>query len=139
MFFSVEDVNNGVMDDWIKLVQKKQWWRHDGEICTVFHYFSELRKSHCIKNLFNDVGISTLIDATQIGVLAQLNEELFNIGPLTPSTRKSYNISLPQPNIEGAKKQSMKRMVHVFAQESVKPSFHLNKLNKMMTDTKTTR
>jgi hypothetical protein len=51
-------------------------------------------KSHCIKNLFNDVCISTLTDAAQIGVLAQLNEELLNIGLLTPSTRKSYNISL---------------------------------------------
>jgi hypothetical protein len=59
MFFSVEDVNNGVMDNRIKLVQKKQWRRHDDESCTVFHYFSELRKSHCIKNLFNDVCVGT--------------------------------------------------------------------------------
>jgi hypothetical protein len=62
MFFTAKDVNNGVMDDWIKLVQIKQWQRHDDESCTVFHYFSELRKSHCIKKLFNDVCISTLID-----------------------------------------------------------------------------
>jgi hypothetical protein len=70
MFFSAEDVNNGVMDDWIKLVHIKQWQRHDDENCNVFHYFSELRKSHCIKKLSNDVCISTLIDAAQIGVLA---------------------------------------------------------------------
>ncbi len=31
MFFSVEDVSNGVMDNWIKLVQIKQQWRHDNE------------------------------------------------------------------------------------------------------------
>jgi hypothetical protein len=110
-FFSTEDMNIGVMDNLIKLVQIKQWWRHDNESCAAFHYFSELRKSHCIKNLFNDVCISTLIDAAQIGVLAQLNEELFSIGLLTPFTRKSYNISLPQPNVNGARKQSMKRMV----------------------------
>jgi hypothetical protein len=98
-----------------KVGTKKKLWRHDDESCTVFHYFSELRKSHCIKNPFNDVCISTLIDAAQIGVLAQLNEELFNIGLLTPSTIKSYYISLLQPNVEGKKKQSMKHMVHVFA------------------------
>jgi hypothetical protein len=44
MFFSVEDVNNGVMDDWIKSVQIKQWRRHDDESCTVLYYFSELRE-----------------------------------------------------------------------------------------------
>ncbi len=69
------------------------------------------------KKLFNDVCISTLIDAAQIGVLAQLNEELFNMGLLTPWTRKSYNISLPQPNIKDSKKQSMKCMVHIFSQK----------------------
>ena len=62
MFFPAEDVNNGVMNDWIKLVQIKQWRRHDNESCTVFHYFSELKKSRCIKNRFTDVCISTLID-----------------------------------------------------------------------------
>jgi hypothetical protein len=70
MFFSVEDVNNGVIGNWIKSVQIKQWWRHDDESCTVFHYFSELRKSYCITNLFDDVCISTLIDAAHIGALA---------------------------------------------------------------------
>jgi hypothetical protein len=67
---SPEDVNNGVMDNWMKLVKMKQLQRHDNESCTVFYYFSELRISHCIKNLFNDVCISTLIDAGQKGVLA---------------------------------------------------------------------
>ncbi len=80
----MEDVNNGVVDNGIKLLQIKQWWRHADESCTVFHYFSELRESHCIKNLFNDVGISTLIDAAQIGVLAQLHGELFNIEEIRP-------------------------------------------------------
>jgi hypothetical protein len=37
MFFSVKDVNSGVIDDWIKLVQIKQWWRHDDKSCTVFN------------------------------------------------------------------------------------------------------
>ena len=36
---------------------------------------------------------------------------------LTPSTRKSYNISLPQLNVEGTNKQSMKRMVEIIAQK----------------------
>ncbi len=47
--FSAEDVNNGAMDDWIKLVQIKQWQRHDGENCTVFYFSSHLIKSDHIK------------------------------------------------------------------------------------------
>jgi hypothetical protein len=65
MFFTAKDVNNGVMDNWIKLVQIKQWQRHDNDNCTVFHFFLELRKSHGIKILFNDACISTLIDTAQ--------------------------------------------------------------------------
>jgi hypothetical protein len=95
MFFSAKDVKNGVMDNWIKLVKIKQWQRHDDDNCTVFHFSSELRKSHGIKNLFRDVCISTLIDTTQIGILARLNEVLYNIGLPTPSTRKSSKVSFP--------------------------------------------
>ncbi len=64
MFFTAKDVNNGVMDDWIKLVQIKQWQRHDDDNCTVFHFVSELRKLHGIKISFNDACISTLIDTS---------------------------------------------------------------------------
>jgi hypothetical protein len=64
------------MDNWIKLVRNKQFQRHDDDNCTVIHFFSKLRKSHGIKNLFNDACISTLIDTTQIGILARLNEVL---------------------------------------------------------------
>jgi hypothetical protein len=70
MFFSAEDVKNGVMDDWIKSVKIKQWQRHDDDNCTVFHLSSMLRKLHGIKNLFNDACFSTLIDTTRIGILA---------------------------------------------------------------------
>jgi hypothetical protein len=95
----------------------------------VFHYFSELRKSHCIEKLLNDVCILTLTEAACIGVLAQLNKELFNIGLLTPSTRKSHNIFLPQPNVEGAKEQSMKCMVHIFAQKIGETKFSSKQIN----------
>jgi hypothetical protein len=78
-----------------------------------------LRKSHGIKNLFYDACISTLIVTTQIGIFARLNEVLYNIGLLTPSTRKSSNVSFPQPNVEGAKKQSIKRIVDMVAQKIV--------------------
>ncbi len=44
---------------------------------------------------------------------------LYNIGLLTPSTRKSSNVSFPQPNVEGAKKQSIKRIVDMVAQKIV--------------------
>ncbi len=117
MFFSAKDVKNGVMDDWIKLVKIKRWQRHDDDNCTVFHFSSELRKSHSIKNLFNDACISTLIDTTQIGILARLNEVFYNIGFLTPSTRKSSKVSFPQPKFDCAKKQSVKRIVDMVAQK----------------------
>jgi hypothetical protein len=85
---SPKDVKNGVMDDLIKLVKIKQWQRHDDDNCTVFHFSSALRKSHGINILFNDAFFSTLIDTTRIGIFARLNEGLYNIGLLTPSTRK---------------------------------------------------
>jgi len=115
MFFSSEDVNNGVMDGWIKTVQINQWERHDNENCTVFHFFSELRKSHGIKVLFNDACLTTLIDTARIGILARLNELLFNVGLLSQPTRKSNNFSPPHSNIEGAKKQAVKRIVDMVA------------------------
>jgi hypothetical protein len=128
-FFSAKDVKNGVMDNWIKLVKIKQGQKHDDDNCTVFHYSSELRKSHGIANLFNDACISTLIDTTRIGILARINEVLYNIGLLTPSTRKSSKVSFPQPKFNCAKKQSIKRIVDMVAQQSGKASCHLSKLN----------
>jgi hypothetical protein len=110
-------VKNGVMDDWIKLVKIKQWQRHDDDNCTVFHFSSELRKSHGIKNLFNDACISTLIDTTQIGILARLNKVLYNIGLLTPSTWKSNKVSFSQSKFDCKKKQSIKRIVDMVAQK----------------------
>jgi hypothetical protein len=104
MFFSAKDVKNGVMDDRIKSVKIKQWQKHDDDDCTLFHFSSKLRKSHGIKKLFNDACISTLIDTPRIGILARLNEVLYNIGLLTPSTRKSIKNSFPQPKFDCAKK-----------------------------------
>ncbi len=92
MFFSAEDVKNGVMDDWIKSEKIKQWQRHDDDNWNVFHFSSVLRKSHGIKKLFNDACFSTLIDTTRIGILARLNEVLYNIGLLNPSTRESSKV-----------------------------------------------
>jgi hypothetical protein len=129
MFFSAKDVKNGIMDNWIKSVNIKQWQRHDDDNCTVFHFFSELRKSHDIKNLFNDACISTLIETTQIGTLARLNEVLYNIGLLTLSTRKSSKVSFLQPNVNAAKKQSIKCIVDIVAQKLGKTSCHVSKLN----------
>ncbi len=43
---------------------------------------------------------------------------LYNIGLLTLSTRKSSNVSFPQPNVEDAKKQSIKRIVDMVAQKN---------------------
>jgi hypothetical protein len=91
------------------------------------------------KKLFNDVCISTLIDAAQIGVLARLNEELFNIWLLTQSTRKSYNISFPQPSVEGEKKQSMKCMVHVFAQNTGETKLSSKQIKQDDTHTKSVK
>ncbi len=86
------------------------WWKLS--CVSLFHWIEEIT---LYKKLFNVVCISTLINEAWIGVLAQLNEEFLNTGLLTPSTRKSYNISLPQPKGEGAKKP-MKGMVHIFTQ-----------------------
>ncbi len=116
MFFSAKDVKNGVMDNWIKLVKIKQWERHDDENCTVFHFSSALRKSHGIKNLFNDACFLTLIDTTHIGILARLNEVLYNIELLNPSTRKSSKVSFPKPKFDCTKKQSIKGIIDMVAQ-----------------------
>jgi hypothetical protein len=112
-----QDVKNGVMVDWIKSVKIKQWQRHDDDNCTVFHFFSILRKSHGIKKLFNDACISTLIVTTRIGILARLNGVLYNIGLLTLSTRKSSKVSFPQPKFNCPKKQSIKHIVDMVAQK----------------------
>ncbi len=117
MFFSAEDVKNGVIDDLIKSVKIKQWQRHDDDNCTVFHFSSVLRKSHGIKNLFNDACFSTLIDTTRKGILARLNDVLYNIGLLNPSTRKSSKVSFPTPKFDCAKKQSIKRINDMVAQK----------------------
>ncbi len=82
----------------------------------MFHFSSALRKSHGIKNLFNDACFSTLIDTTHIGILARLNKVLYNIGLLNPSTRKSSKVSFPKPKFDCAKKQSVKRTVDMVAQ-----------------------
>ncbi len=116
MFFSAEDVKNGVMDDWIKSVKIKQWQRHDDDNCTVFHFSSALRKSHGIKNLFHDACFSTLIVVTCIGIFARLNEVLYNIGLLNPSNRKSRKVFFSKPKFDCAKKQSIKRIVDMVAQ-----------------------
>jgi hypothetical protein len=42
---------------------------------------------------------------------------LYNIGLLTPSTRKSSKVSFPQPKFDCAKKQSIKRIVDMVAQK----------------------
>jgi hypothetical protein len=70
MFFSVKDVNNGAMDDWMKLVQIAQWQRHDTENCTVFHFVSLLRNPDPISKIFDDACITTLINIARIGILA---------------------------------------------------------------------
>jgi hypothetical protein len=116
MFFSAEDVKNGVMDDWIKSVKIKQWQRHDDDNCTVFHFSSALRKSHGIKKLINDACFSNLIDTIRIGILARLNEVLYNIRLLNPSTRKSSKVSFPKPKFDCTKKESSKRIIDMVAQ-----------------------
>jgi hypothetical protein len=60
---------------------------------------------------------NTFIDTTQIGILARLNEVLYNIGLLTPSTRKSSKVSFPKPKFDCAKKQSIKCIVDMVAQK----------------------
>ena len=69
------------------------------------------------KKLFNNACVSTLIDTTRIGILARLNEVLYNIGLLTPSTRKSSKVSFSKPKFDCAKKQSIKRIVDMVAQK----------------------
>jgi hypothetical protein len=82
----------------------------------VFHYSSALRKSHGIKNIFNDACFSTLIDTTCIGILARLNEVLYSIGMLNPSTRKSSKVSFPKPKFDCAKTKSIKHIIDMVAQ-----------------------
>jgi hypothetical protein len=101
MFFSVEDVNYGAMDDWMKSVQIAQWQRHDTENCTVFLFVFLLRNPDPISKIFDDACITTLIDIAQIGILARLNEMLSMFGLLC------YRKYAPQPNIKGAKKQTI--------------------------------
>ncbi len=100
MFFSVEDVNNGAMDDWMKSVQIAQWQRHDTENCTVFQFVSLLRNPDPISKIFDDACITMLIDIARIGILARLNEMLSMFGLLC------YRKYTPQPNIKGAKKKT---------------------------------
>jgi hypothetical protein len=116
MFFSAKNVKNGKMGNWIKSVKIKQWQRHDDDNCTVFHFSSPLRISNGIKNLFHDACFSTVIDTTCIGILAKLNEVLYNIGLLNPSNRKLSKVSFPKPKFDCAKKQSIKRIVDMVAQ-----------------------
>jgi hypothetical protein len=148
IFFSAKDMKNGVMDNWIKLVKIKQWQRHDDDDCTVFHFSYKLRKSHGIKNSFNDACISTLIDTTQIGILARLNKTM-------RSTTLGYPTHLlenqAKSKFDFTKKQSLKCIVdmvaqkigqsklsskqikhediHMVVQKLVKAGFHLSKLN----------
>jgi hypothetical protein len=99
MFFSAEDVKNGVMDNWIKSVKIKQWQRHDDDDCTVFHFSSTLRRSHGIKNLFNDACLSTLIDTTRKGILARLNEVLKTLGCSTHLLENQAKSPFPNQNL----------------------------------------
>ncbi len=116
MFFSADNVKNGVMDDQINPVKINQLQRHDDDNCTVFHFSSALRKSHGIKNLFNDACFSILIDTTRIGILARLNEVLYNIGLLNPSTKKSSKVTFPKPKFDYTKIQSIRSIVNMVAQ-----------------------
>ena len=124
MFFSVKDVNNEAMDDWMKLVQIAQWQRHDTDNCTVFHFVSLLRNPDPISKIFDDACITTLIDIARIGILAQLNEMLSMFGLLR------YRKYAPQPNIEWAKKQTIGRIVHMVAQTIGKPNQSLWKIKR---------
>ncbi len=69
-FFHPEDVKNGTMDKWMKFIQINQWERHDNEDCTVFHFFSMLGNSNCIKHILYDASVLLVIDAARIGILA---------------------------------------------------------------------
>ncbi len=108
-----EKWGNGRLD---KVSKDQTMQRHDDDNCTVFHFSSALRKSHGIKILFDDACFSTLIDTTRIGILARLNEVLYNIGLFNPSNRKSSKVSFPKPKFDCAKKQSIKRIVGMAAQ-----------------------
>ncbi len=104
-------------------------WQWKLYCVSLFLWIKEI-KLH--KKLFNDVCISTLIDAAWIGVLAQLNKELFNNGLLTPSTRKSYNISLPQQMSRAQRNNHWNVWFTFLSKKLEKPSFHLSNLNKMI-------
>jgi hypothetical protein len=111
MFFHPEDVKNGTMDKWMKFVQINRWERHDNEDCTVFHFFSMLGNSNCIKRILDDASVLSVIGAARIGILARLNKLLYNIGLLSHSNTTSKNVTTKRPNVVGAKKQSIERMV----------------------------
>ena len=111
MFFHPEDVKNGTMDKWMKSVQINRWERHDNEECTVFHFFSMLVNSNCIKRILDDASVLSVIDVARIGILARLNKQLYNIGFLSHSNTTSKNVTTKRPNDAGAKKQSIEQMV----------------------------
>ncbi len=99
-------------------LKKNQWERHDNEDCTVFHFFSMLGTSNCIKCTLDDASVLLVIDAARIGILARLNKLLYNIGLLSHSNTTSKNVTTKKPNVAGVKKQSIERMVSMVQKTS---------------------
>jgi hypothetical protein len=66
-----------------------------------YNFVSLLRNPDPISKIFDDACITTLINIARIGILARLNEMLSMFGLLR------YRKYAPQPNIEGAKKQTI--------------------------------
>ena len=155
IFFNAEDKIYGVMADWIKSVQNKNWDWHDFENCTLFNFLSH---NHCKTSSipfmmrFDDITISLLIDATQIGILARINEVVLNSLRLIHQDRKAVQsadfITASESlrilsrnshitNIIGAKCHLIQQMVNITANKvgMMSKSFRFDKtllLNKRM-------
>lgn len=128
MFFSLEDVNNGSMDDWMKSVKITQWQRYDNENCTIFYFVSLSSNPNAIRKIFDDSRITVLIDIARIGILARLNEMLYMFGLLP-------NGNAPPPNTEEAKKQTIRHMIHMVTLPIINPNPTLPQIKTDETNT----
>jgi len=121
VFFSLNDKMNGVMDNWIKSDANENWERHDFENCTVFNFISNLDNNksnhHSVPFVMrlNDTSISSFIDATRIGILARINECVYN--NLTCMFHHHYKKTCESDytinSIKGAKHQSIQQIVNI--------------------------
>lgn len=117
-FFSLDDKNNGVMDNWIKSVVNKNWERHDFDNCTVFNFIYNINNEKLPNESLpfvmrlDDTSISSFIDAIRVGVLSRINECIVN--KLTGMfSQKPCQHDFTSKSISKAKHQSVQHIVQL--------------------------